>query len=350
MSSLSNSLKKKKNPNIMGRMYRVFNPRAYLQVNIPAILMSFFTYILWEILSNKEWNNFFCLQNIMAIYIIATLKGYFYVIYLYIKFDKRKKYFTEIHKEMESNRTLVGHLLMCCIRTSFSATLMATLNGLGGAYFFGIRNEFTNNQYINGITFYDIFVKLFMFIIQMFCWEIWFDFGHYWGHRFGHYCKTLYDFGHSKHHENVSPDAFDGLNITFDDALLTNWIPHMFSLFMTTCIFFPNRPFSLYEMHLLSSYKTFVEVTGHVGVDFKGHSFPIFPPLSYYTGIDIGTAAYHSLHHRYYTVNYSKRFTLWDRVFHTMMVPPVLDNAKSKKEENQELIKAFSDKRTKKMQ
>ena len=37
----------------------------------------------------------------------------------------------------------------------------------------------------------------------------------------GHYFKWLYDFGHSKHHENISPDAFDGLNITFDDAMLT---------------------------------------------------------------------------------------------------------------------------------
>ena len=89
----------------------------------------------------------------------------------------------------------------------------------------------------------------------------------------------------------------------------------MCSMYLTTTLLFGGRPFSLSEYMLLSSYKTFVEVTGHVGVDFKGHSFPMFPPLAYYLGIDIGTAAYHSLHHRYYTVNYAKRFTLWDRVF-----------------------------------
>ena len=98
--------------------------------------------------------------------------------------------------------------------------------------------------------------------------------------------------------------------------------------------------FSLYEYNLLSSYKTFVEVTGHVGVDFKGHSFPIFPPLPYFLGIDIGTAAYHSLHHKYYVVNFAKRFTLWDRVFGTMKIPPVLPTG-TKKEMQQKLKKVF---------
>ena len=71
-----------------------------------------------------------------------------------------------------------------------------------------------------------------------------------------------------------------GLNITFDDALLTNFIPHMFSMFIVTGVF--GSSFGMYEYNLMNSYKTFVEVTGHVGVDFKGHSFPIFPPLPHF--------------------------------------------------------------------
>ena len=98
--------------------------------------------------------------------------------------------------------------------------------------------------------------------------------------------------------------------------------------------------FSLYEYNLLASYKVFVEVTGHVGSDFNGRSFPLCPYIPYYLGIDIGTAAYHSLHHKFYTVNFSKRFTLWDRVFGTMKIPPVLETG-SKKEVLKKMKRIF---------
>jgi len=320
------------------RFARVMNPRAYLQVNVPAVSIAVISYLIWILFHNTDPDQFWCWQNILLAYLVGTFRSYFYVIYLFIKFDNRRKYFTELHKKMESERTFIGHVVMCCIRTSFSANIMQLCNILGTFYFFGIRDEF--DEY-TPFTPYGIIKKLVLFTIEMFIWEIFFDFGHYWGHRMGHYFKWLYDFGHSKHHENISPDAFDGLNITLDDAMLTNWVPHMFSMFLTTVLIFGGRPFSLFEYHLLSSYKTFVEVTGHVGVDFKGHSFPMFPPLAYYTGIDIGTAAYHSLHHRYYTVNYAKRFTLWDRVFGTMKVPPVLKRKDSKKEIDRKLRDTF---------
>eukprot|EP00484_Ammonia_sp_Unknown_P016285 CAMPEP_0197058368 /NCGR_PEP_ID=MMETSP1384-20130603/106956_1 /TAXON_ID=29189 /ORGANISM="Ammonia sp." /LENGTH=219 /DNA_ID=CAMNT_0042493093 /DNA_START=363 /DNA_END=1022 /DNA_ORIENTATION=- len=217
---------------------------------------------------------------------------------------------------------------------------MAILNILGMFYFYGVREEF-GEEYALPFTPYGCAKKLVLFTLEMFVWEIWYDFGHYWGHRMAHHYKWLYDLGHCKHHENVCPDAWDGFNITLDDAILTNWIPHMFSLFITTKLIFRGRPFSLFEYHVLESYKAFVEVTGHVGVDFKGHSFPMFPPLAYYTGIDIGTAAYHSLHHRYYTCNFTKRFTLWDRVFGTMRVPPVFSKSVDEKKKAQLIRETF---------
>ena len=321
------------------RLARVINPRAYLQVNGPAMIIAIISYLMWITFHNTDPSQFWCWQNILLAYICGTFRSYFYVFYLYFKFEKRRKYFTELHAKMEAERTFIGHVLVCCMRTSLSACIMQTCNILGTFYFFGYRDEFDDISL--PFTFYGCLKKLILFTVEMFIWEIWFEFGHYWGHRMGHYFKWLYDFGHSKHHENVSPDAFDGLNITLDDAMLTNWVPHMFSMFITTKLIFGNRPFSLFEYHLLSSYKTFVEVTGHVGVDFKGHSFPMFPPLSYYLGIDIGTAAYHSLHHRYYTCNYSKRFTLWDRVFGTMKVPPVFNKKDSRKNKNKQLRDMF---------
>jgi len=321
------------------RFARVMNPKAYLQVNVPAVSIAVISYLIWITFYDTNPDNFWSWHNILLAYACGTFRSYFYVLYLFVKFDKRRKYFTELHAKMESERTFIGHVTMCCIRTSFSACIMQTCNILGTFYFFGVRDEF-DPVYLP-MTPYGCVKKLVVFTIEMFIWEIFFDFGHYWGHRMGHYFKWLYDFGHSKHHENISPDAFDGLNITFDDAMLTNWIPHMFSMFLTTTLLFGGRPFSLFEYFLLSSYKTFVEVTGHVGVDFKGHSFPMFPPLAYYTGIDIGTAAYHSLHHRYYTCNYAKRFMLWDKVFGTMRVPPVLKKSDDKKRIEKKLLQTF---------
>jgi len=321
------------------RLARVINPRAYLQVNVPAVSIAICSYLIWITFYNDEPGKFWCWQNILLAYLVGCFRSYFYTFYLYVKFEKRRKYFEEIHKKMEAERTFIGHVMNCMMRLQFSATIMQTCNILGTFYFFGVRDEFDESM---PFTVYGCAKKMLIFMIEMFIWEIWFDFGHYWGHRMGHYFKWLYEFGHKYHHENISPDAFDGLNITFDDAMLTNWVPHMMSMFLTTTLIFGGRPFSLFEYFLLSSYKTFVEVTGHVGVDFKGHSFPMFPPLAYYLGIDIGTAAYHSLHHRYYTVNYAKRFTLWDRVFGTMKEPPVLYR-KSKKQQNEEIRKVFKD-------
>ena len=88
---------------------------------------------------------------------------------------------------------------------------------VGTFYFFGVRDEFDAST---PFTVLGCSKKLLLFMVEMFIWEIWFDFGHYWGHRMGHYFKWLYEFGHKYHHENISPDAFDGLNITFDDAML----------------------------------------------------------------------------------------------------------------------------------
>lgn len=319
------------------RLARVINPHAYLQVNVPALAIAIISYLIWTTFHDTDPARFWCWQNIALAYVVGSFRSYFYTLYLYFKFEKRRKYFTELHAKMESERTFIGHVATCFMRTSFSACIMQTCNILGTFYFFGVRDEFDASTPFTPM---GCAKKLFLFVIEMFIWEVIFDFGHYWGHRGGHYFKWLYEFGHKYHHENVSPDAFDGLNITLDDAMLTNWVPHMMSMFVTTVLLFGGRPFSLFEYHLLSSYKTFVEVTGHVGVDFKGHSFPMFPPLAYYLGIDIGTAAYHSLHHRYYTVNYAKRFTLWDRVFGTMKVPPVL-NKKSKKQKDAEIRKMF---------
>eukprot|EP01084_Bolivina_argentea_P092982 167246_1 len=298
---------------------RVVAPKTYCIVNGVALLIALLTYTIWTRFGNLEQT--ICWKNAIVLYSIGTLKGYIYIVGLYFAFRNRKKYFTQLHREMVNDRSFYHHVFWCCLRSSFSAIFLEIFNTMGAFYFFGVDDA--NIWYTSPI------LAFILFVAKFFCWEVWFDFGHYWGHRMAHIYKSLYEFGHIVHHESLSTDAFDGLNITFDDALLTNFVPHMLSLFITTQIF-GFKSFSTLEYHIMGSYKTFVEVTGHVGADFRGRSFPLFPPLPYYLGIDIGTSAYHSVHHLYNMYNFSKRFTLWDRVFGTLVIPPVMETGSRK--------------------
>eukprot|EP01084_Bolivina_argentea_P092980 167242_1 len=316
----------------MGR--RMINPRVWCKVNGVVLSAAVMTYMMWIYFGKSAESNIYSYSNLLLTYCIATFRCYFYVIGLFISFRNTRKYFHEIHTDMENNRSFLTHVFWCCCRTSFSASVAAVIIDIFQYKLFGFRDQFDNYNItsfndINLVIIGDILYQITMFILQMFVWEVWFDFGHYWGHRMAHIYKSLYEFGHIVHHESLSTDAFDGLNITFDDALLTNFVPHMLSLFITTQIF-GFKSFSTLEYHIMGSYKTFVEVTGHVGADFRGRSFPLFPPLPYYLGIDIGTSAYHSVHHLYNMYNFSKRFTLWDRVFGTLVIPPVMETGSRK--------------------
>lgn len=113
------------------RLARVINPRAYAQVNGPALSIAIISYVLWVTFYNSEEGQFWCWQNIVLAYLVGSFRSYFYTIYLYFKFEKRRKYFTEIHTKMEAERTFIGHVATCFMRTSFSACIMQTCNILG---------------------------------------------------------------------------------------------------------------------------------------------------------------------------------------------------------------------------
>jgi sterol desaturase/sphingolipid hydroxylase (fatty acid hydroxylase superfamily) len=216
---------------------------------VPAILISIITYIGLRAftlgIDSGDFGQIVTWRNFIVFYVFGAVRGYFYVIYLYFVFRDRQKYFAEVHKEMENGRSFWSHVLWCCARTGYSAMMMHIFNIFGTLYFYGLADEFEPSVHAiwnqNGwMSLCQLWLwallskKLLLFVLKMFVWEVWFDFGHYWGHRMGHAIKVLYDFGHSVHHESISPDAWDGLNITFDDALLTNFIHHMFSMFIVT--------------------------------------------------------------------------------------------------------------------
>lgn len=113
------------------RFARVMNPRAYAQVNGPAVSIAVISYIIWVTFYDTAPGKFWSWQNILLAYLVGSFRSYFYVIYLYFKFDKRRKYFSELHAKMESERTFWGHVANCCMRTSCSACVMQLCNILG---------------------------------------------------------------------------------------------------------------------------------------------------------------------------------------------------------------------------
>jgi len=73
---------------------------------------------------------------------------------------------------------------------------------------------------------------------------------------------------------------------------------------------------SKYQFILMTALKTIVEISGHTGKDIKQGSFPQFPWLAAYFNISLCTHD-HDIHHRYFDYNFSKRFSLWDKLFGT---------------------------------
>jgi len=74
--------------------------------------------------------------------------------------------------------------------------------------------------------------------------------------------------------------------------------------------------FNSFEIQLVLVYKSFIEISGHSGKDIKSGSFPICIWLPKLFNIELFTKQ-HDLHHSKFFYNYSKRFSLWDKVFGT---------------------------------
>ena len=158
------------------------------------------------------------------------------------------------------------------------------------------------------------------FVAASFCFEVCFDLGHYWTHRFAHACarrrsgiaKALFN-AHAAHHAHAS-----GLAPVLAyaqaplDVVLCNAVPALAALAATGRL--------LDSVTLVWAYKAYVEAAGHAGCESRATSFPQCVWLPRYLGIALRTAD-HDAHHGAAAVNFAKRFTLWDRVFGTYATP-----------------------------
>jgi lathosterol oxidase len=150
--------------------------------------------------------------------------------------------------------------------------------------------------------------EIIYFIPVSFAFEIIFDFFHYIGHRLVHH-KYLYKYIHKKHHKFKHPIAITTFYQDPFDLLITNSIPTV----LTLLIF----PVSTVQFHFIVVYKSFIEIGGHTGtISYPSCSFPQFIWLPKILHIELYSED-HDLHHSLNNCNYSKRFSLWDKLFGT---------------------------------
>lgn len=162
---------------------------------------------------------------------------------------------------------------------------------------------------INNYVIVNISHELFYFIPISFIFEIIFDFFHYFTHRLLHH-KYFYRFLHKKHHKFKHPLAITTFYQDPFDLIITNSIPTVITLFIIPKI-------SYLQYNFIIIYKSFIEISGHSGkLSYPTSSFVQFIWLPKMLNIELYTED-HDLHHSLNNCNYSKRFSLWDKVFNT---------------------------------
>lgn len=156
---------------------------------------------------------------------------------------------------------------------------------------------------------------LVLFIPISFGFEIIFDFFHYWTHRLVHENKYLYGLVHKKHHTHKHPSPIITFYQSPLDLVITNFSPTMI-----TMLILPEM--SYFTFVIISTYKSFVEISGHLGKKMAPtSSFSQFIWLPKLLGIETYTED-HDFHHTQTNCNYSKRFKLWDKLFGTYKPSP----------------------------
>lgn len=157
-----------------------------------------------------------------------------------------------------------------------------------------------------------VVMDLIYFIPVSFMFEIIFDFFHYWTHRFGHTNKYFYIYFHKLHHLNVVPNVWTTFHQDPVDYICNNGIP----MIVTTTIVNYFVGLSFYQFSMILIYKVFIEISGHCGKITINTSFPQNIWIPKLLNIE-SCVKYHDLHHTLNNCNYSKRFSLWDKVFGT---------------------------------
>ena len=145
---------------------------------------------------------------------------------------------------------------------------------------------------------------------RLFAFELAFDALFYVAHRGVHAVPSVYRAVHKLHHSHTHDlRLLSALQMSAADVVLTHTLPVLGALALV-----PLAPGL--ELSVAKTYLLFQELYGHAGCEHRGRCFGPAPWLTEALGIEL-RAADHQRHHVQGSVNFSKRFSLFDRLFGT---------------------------------
>ena len=148
------------------------------------------------------------------------------------------------------------------------------------------------------------------FIIVSFYFEILFDLFHYSSHLLLHKNSYLYINIHKIHHKFKYPSCITTFYQHPLDMILSNLIPTILTMYII-----PIKP-SYFQYIMISTYKVFSEISGHLGKHTRSVSFSQFIWLPKILDIELKIED-HDFHHSNNNCNYGKRFSMYDKLFGT---------------------------------
>ena len=154
------------------------------------------------------------------------------------------------------------------------------------------------------------FQDLQSFILISFYFEIIFDLFHYVSHLILHKNTYLYKNIHKIHHKFKYPSCITTFYQHPVDMILSNLVPVIITMYII-----PVKP-TYFQYIMISTYKVFSEISGHLGKHTKSISFSQFIWLPKMLNIELKIED-HDLHHSNNNCNYGKRFSLYDKIFGT---------------------------------
>ena len=167
----------------------------------------------------------------------------------------------------------------------------------------GISYQFLNLQKND-----NIWYNIVTFIPVTFLFEIIYDLFFYLHHYISHKNKTIYRLLHKTHHLHHNNINIISLYYTDPIDIIINTI---YIIIITYIV-----PIYELQFFIWVFYKLLVELAGHSGTDDNHSSFSQLILIPRLLDIDLNKAD-HFLHHLSSKYNYSKRFSLWDKVFGT---------------------------------